>query len=109
MLESLSPNRIKKWKKLGASGKNKFNKRCYLHLEQQGKCFFCQKELRLGHGTLDHYYPKSKGGKNSITNLVLACTKCNQQKADKILNEVKQRPSAKDETKNIRQPLFIGG
>jgi 5-methylcytosine-specific restriction endonuclease McrA len=38
--------------------------------------------------TVDHVYPKSKGGKNSEDNLVAACKDCNSQKSDVVLSEV---------------------
>lgn len=34
--------------------------------------------------TKDHIIPKSKGGKNTLTNYQPLCTRCNQYKADKI-------------------------
>mmetsp|Transcript_15254 Transcript_15254/g.26427 ORF Transcript_15254/g.26427 Transcript_15254/m.26427 type:complete len:136 (+) Transcript_15254:164-571(+) len=35
--------------------------------------------------TLDHVMPQSKGGKDTWTNLVTACTACNQRKASHLL------------------------
>lgn len=49
-------------------------------------CVYCgnenKKEL-----TLDHVYPKSKGGPNSWSNLVTACKTCNNEKADMLVDE----------------------
>lgn len=38
--------------------------------------------------TLDHLYPKSRGGGRSYENLVMACGPCNQDKDDNILTDV---------------------
>lgn len=48
-------------------------------LEKFGrKCCYCKKEgIPL---EIEHITPKSRGGSNSITNLALACNKCNQKK-----------------------------
>jgi len=44
------------------------------------KCYICgNKEEKL---TLDHFQPVSKGGKDTVDNLRLCCTKCNREKAD---------------------------
>lgn len=40
--------------------------------------------------TKDHIIPKSKGGKNSISNYQPMCNKCNLEKADKIEKTKKQ-------------------
>jgi 5-methylcytosine-specific restriction endonuclease McrA len=43
------------------------------------KCQYCQSTKDL---TLDHVYPKSRGGKTSWDNLVTACKHCNARKGD---------------------------
>jgi len=47
------------------------------------KCGYCGKKAT----TLDHIKPASKGGKNTWENLVAACARCNNVKADKELHE----------------------
>lgn len=37
--------------------------------------------------TKDHIYPKSKGGKDHIDNMQTMCSKCNQEKGNKIEGE----------------------
>lgn len=37
--------------------------------------------------TLDHVVPQSRGGSNQITNLVLACYRCNNDRGDEDLSE----------------------
>jgi 5-methylcytosine-specific restriction endonuclease McrA len=49
------------------------------------KCAYCGRgDLPL---TVDHIIPRSKKGKNSWTNLVAACTKCNNRKGDRTPDE----------------------
>lgn len=49
------------------------------------KCNYCTRPFRrLSEATLDHFIPRSKGGSNHISNLVLACNDCNQNKKDEI-------------------------
>jgi 5-methylcytosine-specific restriction endonuclease McrA len=62
------------------------------------KCHYCGKSNlnpdvppdaprhKLGRlATIDHVRPRCKGGSDEESNLVVACFKCNQKKADKIL------------------------
>lgn len=49
-----------------------------------GKCVYCGSQKQL---TIDHVIPKSRGGKNSWTNLVTCCHKCNLNKADRTPSE----------------------
>jgi hypothetical protein len=44
------------------------------------KCAYCDSTEKL---EWDHLIPKSKGGSDSIENLVLACKSCNLSKSDK--------------------------
>ena len=49
-----------------------------------GKCYYCGGRIGFGymHQTVDHYFPLSKGGSKKYHNKVLACSPCNQNKAD---------------------------
>lgn len=57
-----------------------------LRLRDDNKCQYCsRKEAQLDKGeymTRDHILPRSKGGKDVWTNVVLACNSCNNRKAD---------------------------
>lgn len=53
-----------------------------------GVCEACGCELNLRHGdpkqaTIDHVVPKSAGGTDSINNLAVLCSECNQAKGNK--------------------------
>ena len=53
-----------------------------LYKEQNGQCFYCGQGLSDYH--VDHFVPVAKGGSNDPANLVIACRRCNQSKADKM-------------------------
>jgi len=64
-------------------------------------CHYCRKQTRLNfigpvcdhdHATLDHVVPKSKGGTNERSNLVLACNACNNAKGDRSYEDFLARP-----------------
>ncbi len=52
-----------------------------LHLFNN-KCAYCSKDLK-NKSTVDHFLPVSKGGVNTIDNLVPACKSCNCKKHNK--------------------------
>jgi 5-methylcytosine-specific restriction endonuclease McrA len=53
------------------------------YLQKGFKCFYCNEEMCIGNDnshdscTVDHKKPISRGGSNSIDNLVLCCEACN--------------------------------
>lgn len=49
-----------------------------------GKCQYCLKEIPYSVATRDHVIPRSKGGDNSDSNIVLSCKKCNLRKGSKF-------------------------
>ncbi len=52
----------------------------YLLVKWQHQCAYCSASAtRL---EIDHVHPRSKGGGNRISNLVIACRACNEAKAD---------------------------
>lgn len=57
----------------------------YLLNKWNRKCAYCDAEnVPL---QIEHIYPKAKGGTNRISNLSLACSKCNQKKGTKSIDQ----------------------
>jgi 5-methylcytosine-specific restriction endonuclease McrA len=57
----------------------------YLLEKWQRKCAYCGKmDIPL---QIEHLIPKSRGGSNRISNLALACEKCNQKKGTRTATE----------------------
>lgn len=46
-------------------------------------CQYCAKKLAKTELTIDHVIPRSKGGRDTWANLVLACVRCNVKKGDR--------------------------
>lgn len=51
------------------------------------RCGYCGKEMPIKDQTIDHVIPKSKGGDNSLSNLLLSCKTCNSSKGIRMLSE----------------------
>lgn len=60
-------------------------------------CQYCGKRLVKNDLTLDHVVPRSRGGRDSWENLVLACMPCNVRKGSRTPGEASMRL--------IRQPV----
>ncbi|AOX03672.1 HNH endonuclease [Moorena producens PAL-8-15-08-1] len=75
-------------------------------LEKWGReCTYCGKQsVPL---QIEHIHPKSKGGSDRVSNLCLACEKCNQRKGNKPIEEfLKKKPSLLQKIKTkAKQPL----
>lgn len=53
-------------------------------------CQYCGRKSPEVILTLDHKYPKSKGGANTEDNLITACKECNHGKGDVLLDHIVQ-------------------
>jgi hypothetical protein len=60
-----------------------------LQAVQKGGCFYCRRWISFGvhsldphSATVDHFFPLALGGRDSISNVVLACTACNRKKGE---------------------------
>ena len=51
------------------------------------QCQYCGCRPGTGELSIDHILPRSRGGKTTWENCVLACTKCNKRKADRTPEE----------------------
>ena len=75
-------------------------------LEKWGReCTYCgKKDVPL---QIEHIHPKSKGGSNRVSNLCLACSKCNQKKSNKPIEEfLKKKTSLLQKIKSkAKKPL----
>ena len=82
-----------------------FDARHYLLQKYNYTCVYCGS--RGGSFELDHVIPRSKGGTNKISNLVLACKECNRKKGKSFLDEfLATKPGLCQKIKNtISRPL----
>lgn len=53
-----------------------------LFVTQKGICHYCKLPTAFKDWTLDHIWPKSRGGTRHLDNIVGACKDCNNDKAD---------------------------
>ena len=53
-----------------------------IYFRDHGKCTYCGQHVILSNASFDHVVPRSKGGKSTWENLVLACKRCNLFKGD---------------------------
>jgi len=58
-----------------------------VHRRDDHVCQYCSKQLTPGEGTIDHVFPRSRGGGNTWENLVCSCVKCNVKKGNKTPSE----------------------
>lgn len=57
-------------------------------LAESPVCWYCGWPLSSGRATLDHLRPRSRGGSDDESNLVLACWPCNRNKGDRRVERV---------------------
>ena len=67
----------------------KANKKAKIIRLRGNKCFYCGTDGEFL--TIDHCIPKSRGGSNSIANLVPACRSCNGSKQNMTLHEFRAK------------------
>ena len=49
-------------------------------MRADGYCFYCHKEMPKTELTLDHVFPRAKGGVDAIDNIIFTCRNCNSSK-----------------------------
>lgn len=51
------------------------------------RCQYCLRRFPVKELTLDHVLPRSRGGRDSWSNIVSACSGCNRRKGDRLPSE----------------------
>lgn len=74
-----------------------------LHVRDGGECQFAHCHAKGT--TIDHLIPSSRGGKTNYENCVLSCEKCNFEKADRDIKEMKWQLKKKPEP--VYGPLVL--
>lgn len=69
------------------NGETELSTKNILALKSAKKCFYCGCELNDSNRTIDHVIPLSKGGKNTLENVVPCCFGCNNKKGTKTIRE----------------------
>ncbi len=85
------PKVMRLFTKMGTIKAVKFNRQNIFYRDDF-TCQYCAKRFKSIELTLDHVIPRSKGGPTSWDNIVSACEKCNNKKADKMPNECRMHP-----------------
>jgi hypothetical protein len=65
--------------------------RYMVYKRDRGRCGYCGKDIPQKEATIDHILPKSRGGKTTWKNVVLACKDCNSKKDNMTPDEAGMR------------------
>lgn len=78
---------VKRWNEVDAKRVRK--ERQPLHAEQGGKCYVCDRQMRVVDGDVEHDVPLSVpgAGRNERSNLRFVCSACNTTKGRKNILE----------------------
>lgn len=65
----------------------KFNRK-NIYIRDEYTCQYCGAKPAREDLTIDHVIPRSRGGRSTWENVVLACQECNSRKGDRLLTEI---------------------
>ena len=77
--------RLRDARKRGAEGSFTAEDIKDLYATQGGRCYYCSIEIEKYH--IEHMTPLSRGGRNDVSNICLACAPCNLKKHTKTAEE----------------------
>jgi 5-methylcytosine-specific restriction endonuclease McrA len=71
--------------KVIASGRNQArNQLLRQRLREDPHCRYCERPVEFKSAALSHWIPRSRGGENHPSNLVLACEECDRSKGNRL-------------------------
>ena len=91
--------------------RNSENQACrkVIYARDEGICMYCGEFVTHRNATLDHIYPKSRGGEDTYQNLCLSCCDCNTRKANKTPEEAGMSLLAVPYAPNPAAKLILSG
>ena len=69
--------------------------RANIYLRDQYRCQYCGVKGKKPELNIDHMVPRSRGGRSTWDNVVVACLPCNRRKANRLPEEAGMFPSRK--------------
>lgn len=64
-------------------------KRLRIYMRDKFRCQYCGEKKMAAELTLDHIFPRSRGGDNTPVNVVAACLTCNNRKGNRTPEEAR--------------------
>jgi 5-methylcytosine-specific restriction endonuclease McrA len=64
-------------------------KRLRIYIRDKYRCQYCGEKKNPAALTLDHIFPRSRGGENTPVNIVTACLACNNRKGNRTPDEAR--------------------
>jgi 5-methylcytosine-specific restriction endonuclease McrA len=64
-------------------------RRLRIYMRDKFRCQYCGEKKSPAELTLDHIYPRSRGGDNTPVNIVAACLACNNRKGNRTPEEAR--------------------
>ena len=94
----------------GASRETLIQLRPLLMDYQNGKCFYCSKNITANtKADVDHFIPWKKYSRNLAENLVLSCASCNRSKSDMLVAKVHLKNWLLNTANNLQRNREIHG
>lgn len=84
-------------------------KRSLVRGARRAPCCHCLREFDFNELTIDHIIPKSRGGSYKLSNLVVACAPCNNDRGDLNFDEFNQFKRKNPDRKfpRVRKPKSV--
>lgn len=68
-----------------------------IHARDKGRCQYCNVAVSIKEMTQEHVVPRAQGGRTTWTNIVAACKRCNETKANRTPQQAGMKLLSKPE------------
>jgi hypothetical protein len=71
------------------------------------RCYYCGVRLTKDNYSIDHLFPKSRGGKNEANNKKACCKECNSEKGNMTEEEYRYYLNEKSKCKSVIEAQYL--